>query len=315
MKKRLTPLRVYERLKNQLALHWIAGRQHANRPFKDGMNWSDRSTLIGHLNLIHRNFIQVLGEIELKYLQKLRKNTFQDTLEQIFSPPTAAVVICDAADIPEGFIEKAEKKSLPLFTSKLSSNDLVNDARYYLGQLLADTYTLHGVFMEVMGTGVLITGQSGIGKSELALELITRGHRLIADDAPEFTRLTPDILEGSCPDLLAGYLEVRGLGILNIATMYGDNALKRNKYLRMIIHLHRMSSVDRNKIDRLYGARSTRNILGVNIPEIALPVAPGRNMAVMVEAAIRNNILLQNGYNATEEYIEKQRQFMNMESV
>ena len=122
--------------------------------------------------------------------------------------------------------------------------------------------------MEVLGTGVLITGESSVGKSELALDLISRGHRLIADDAPELTRIGPDILDGRSPSMLRDFMEVRGLGIINIREMYGDNAIKINKYLRLIIHMARMSIEDQQQLDRLYGNRSVRNILDVEIPQL-----------------------------------------------
>jgi HPr kinase/phosphorylase len=161
--------------------------------------------------------------------------------------------------------------------------------------------------MEVLGTGVLITGESSVGKSELALELLSRGHRLIADDAPVFIRVGPDVLDGSSPTLLQDFMEVRGLGVLNIREMYGDNALKSKKHLRLIIQLMRMSKKDREELDRLYGNRIKREILGVEIPEIMIPVAPGRNLAVLVEAAVRNHILRHAGQDATEQFIELQQ--------
>jgi len=165
--------------------------------------------------------------------------------------------------------------------------------------------------MEVHGRGVLITGESSVGKSELALELISHGHRLIADDAPEFTRIGPDILDGRSPSLLKDFMEVRGLGILNIREMYGDNALKENKYLRLIIHLKRLNIEERALLNRLDGDHKTRSILGIDIPEIQIPVAPGRNMAVLVEAAVRNYILRSSGHDATEQLIALQKQAIN----
>jgi HPr kinase/phosphorylase len=162
--------------------------------------------------------------------------------------------------------------------------------------------------MEVLGTGVLITGESSVGKSELALELITRGHRLVADDAPEFTKSGPDVLDGRSPAVLQGFMEVRGLGVLNIREMYGDNAIKSNKYLRLIIHMERMSDENSSQFNRLTGQTKMRSLLNVDIPVIVVPVAPGRNLAVIVEAAVRNHILRNNGYDASEQLIERQQQ-------
>ncbi|MDH5516621.1 MAG: HPr(Ser) kinase/phosphatase [Gammaproteobacteria bacterium] len=302
---------IFERLNQLIDISWIAGKQNADRRFRRALSWSDRSTLIGHLNLMRRNRIQVLSKFECHYLRRLSDIERLQILDNIFNWRTGAVVICDDIEVSSEFISRADHKGIPLFISSLNSNDLITSVRYYLSNMLADKTTLHGVFMEVMGTGVLITGESGIGKSELALELISRQHRLIADDVPEFTRIAPELLLGSCPPMLSDFLEVRGLGVLNIREMYGDNALKTNKYLRLIIHLKRMDMKDRQRIDRLYGTRDQRKILDVKIPEFILPVATGRNLAVMVEAAVQNQILLKSGHDASEEFIQRQRDFMD----
>lgn len=301
---------IFDRLSQLIDINWIAGKQNADRRFRRALSWSNRSTLIGHLNLMHRNRIQVLSKFECHYLRRLSDIERIQVLDSIFSWRTGAVIICDDIEAASEFINRANENQVPLFTSPLKSNDLITSIRYYLSNMLADKITLHGVFMEVMGTGVLITGESGIGKSELALELISRKHRLIADDAPEFTRVAPALLVGSCPTMLRDFLEVRGLGVLNIREMYGDNALKTNKYLRLILHLKRMDIKDRQQIDRLYGTRNKRNILDVDIPEFILPVATGRNLAVMIEAAVQNQILLKNGQDASEEFITRQRLFI-----
>ena len=306
----ITPKDLFEHLRTHIDLHWIAGTKDADRTMKRKLHWGNHATMVGHLNLIHPNSIQVIGEIEWDYLKKLKKNSRHDTLDQIFVRRTSAIIISDGIDIPDDIIKYADDKRTPLLKSKLSSNDLIDSIRYYLSGLLADKIVLHGVLMEVMGTGVLITGESSVGKSELALELITRGHRLIADDAPEFTRIGPNILNGSCPEVLKDFMEVRGLGVLNIRAMYGENAIKQNKYLRLIIHMERMSIEDQQQLDRLYGNRSVRNILDVEIPQLMLPVASGRNLAVMVEAAVRNHILLEHGHDASEEFINRQSQFI-----
>jgi HPr kinase/phosphorylase len=156
--------------------------------------------------------------------------------------------------------------------------------------------------------GVLLSGNAAIGKSELALELINRGSRLVADDAPEFSRIAPDIIEGRCPPLLQDFLEVRGLGIINIRAMYGDSAIKYNKYLRLVIKLERMNEEKLANVDRLTGTHATTRILGLDIPQVTVPVAPGRNMAILVETAVRNHIMRLKGYDAASYFIERQRQ-------
>ena len=170
--------------------------------------------------------------------------------------------------------------------------------------------TLHGVYMEVMAIGVLITGPSGIGKSELALELISRGHRLIADDAPLFSRIAPDIINGTCSEILQDFLEVRGMGIINVRELFGDSAIKKNKYLKLIVQLQPMNREDLLALDRLEGSYKTRTILDMDIPQITLPVAPGRNLAVMMECAARNHILRDSGYNASATFSKRQQKQM-----
>lgn len=164
--------------------------------------------------------------------------------------------------------------------------------------------------MDVLGVGVLIMGDSGTGKSELALELVSRGHRLVADDAPEFRKITPDTISGACPLGMTPFLEVRGLGILNVQALFGDSAVKKDKYLRLIVHLEHMSADKLRVIDRLQGDYRIRRVLSVEIPEIRLPVAPGRNLAVLLECAVRNHSLKMQGYNAAEDFCERQQQAM-----
>ena len=166
--------------------------------------------------------------------------------------------------------------------------------------------------MEVMGLGVLLTGPSGVGKSELALELLSRGHRLVADDAPEFRRTAPDTVHGSCPPMLTDFIEVRGLGILNVRAMYGNNAVMPHKRLHLIIHLQPLTENGNvPAFDRLDTNQRHRAILEVDIPEVILPVAAGRDLAVIIEAAVRNHVLYLNGYNAAEDFIERQQQYID----
>ncbi|VAW56658.1 HPr kinase/phosphorylase [hydrothermal vent metagenome] len=305
----ITLLSLFNYLQKNIDIKWLAGKHHASRPIKSTLHQNQQSILVGYLNLIHPNRIQVVGKKEWLYLKEL---TQQDnrSLSEIFSRRTVSIVFSDGQTIPDEIIHLADKKMIPLFQTDMKSSDFIDAIRFYLSDLLAEKITLHGVFMEVMGSGVLITGESSIGKSELALELITRGHRLIADDAPIFTRIGPDLLDGYCPEVLKNFMEVRGLGVLDIRAMYGENAIKPNKHLRLVIHLERMSPEAQQQLDRLYGSRSIKTILGVVISEIRLPVAPGRNLAVMVEAAVRNHILIENGHNASDEFIKRQRQQM-----
>ena len=294
-------------LSSKIKLKWVAGQEDPERPLHE-VKVSEHATLIGHLNLIHKNIIQVIGKTECDYLQSLDDDFRNNVLQQVFSDKTVAIIMADGLPVPDKLIDFANRGHVPLLSCKTHSNEVVDIARFYLHNLFSDKQIVHGVFMEVLGTGVLITGESSVGKSELALDLISRGHRLIADDAPELTRVGPDIIDGRSPSVLRDFMEVRGLGVLNIREMYGNNALKLNKYLRLIIHMERLSKEELAKIDRLEGAKQMRNIMGVDIPEVILPVAPGRNLAVLVEAAVRNYILHHSGYDATQALMDLQQQ-------
>jgi HPr kinase/phosphorylase len=205
-------------------------------------------------------------------------------------------VISKARPAPRTCAIAAEESDTPLWVSPRRGHELLNHLQYHLARTLAPRVTLHGVFMEIYSIGVLITGESGAGKSELALELVTRGHRLVADDAPEFTQIAPDVLDGTCPDLLQDLLEVRGLGVLNVRQMFGDTAVKRNKYLRLIVHLSkRRAGAQPDGMERLTGDLGTRRVLDLDVPMITLPVMAGRNLAVLTEAATRMHILRSKG--------------------
>lgn len=299
---------LYNALENRLGLKWIAGHIGSERNLKGDFPGAASQGLAGPLNYIHPNRIQIIGRAELSYFSGLDRNLFLDVMEKLFIAQPAAVLLADGVAVDAQFINSAEKSATPLWHSSIPDKLLIDELQYFLTHALAERTTQHGVFMEVLGTGVLLTGNAATGKSELALELIARGHRLIADDAPVFSRIAPDIISGSCPPLLQDFLEVRGLGVINIRTMFGDSAIKQEKYLRLVIHLQPMNEAQLKKVDRLRGSYSRIDVLGIPISEVALPVAPGREMSILVEVAVRQSILLKKGYDATEEFIGRQQQ-------
>lgn len=301
---------LFETHKHRLLLQWLAGHKGKDRLLRPDESQNTRISLIGHLNAIHPNQIQVLGRWELEHLASLGKNSHSDLIKLIFANEPAAIIVTDGQSVPAELLASAEKNNTPVFSSPVNSQKLINRIQYDLNSRLAESAILHGVFMEVHGLGVLLTGESGIGKSELALDLINRGHRLIADDAPEFSRVGPDTVRGSCPEILRDFLEVRGLGILNIREMFGDSAITPAKNLRLIVKLLLMSGEQIHQMDRLTGSYRSYHLLDVDIPEVIIPVAPGRSLAVLVEAAVRHHIQLMSGYNAAEDFIEKQQQLM-----
>lgn len=202
-----------------------------------------------------------------------------------------------------------------MLTATASSPRVVGELLHALARIAGERASVHGVFIELMGVGVLLTGVAGVGKSELALELVSRGHRLIADDAPEFSLVAPDTVEGSCPAALRDFMEVRGLGIVNVRKLFGDSAVKPRRTLRLVISLELMDDRKFTPEERLEGVRRTRSILDVPIPEIALPVGPGHNMAVLVESAVRNFILWMKGYDAAEDFASRHNRIIRGETI
>ena len=297
----------------RLGLIWQAGQEGEQRLLQ-----SDRAEtsapIAGYLNLVKPNQVQVLGPEEVKYLNQLKKNSHKDAMTRLFKCEPAMIIfagISNHIEIDNNFIEAANNAQTPLLYSPIASNELTELLQYHLGRLLGDSKIMHGVFMEVMGIGVLLTGPSGIGKSELALELISRGHRLIADDAPEFRRSAPDTIRGRSPALLKDFLEVRGLGILNVRAMFGDASIVETKRLRLIVHIDTITDDTLWEIDRIGGSQRKKTILDVKIPEVQIPVAPGRNVAVIIEAAVRNHVLYLNGYNAADDFIKRQQKLID----
>lgn len=268
--------------------------------------------LVGHLNFVHPNRVQVIGEAEIAYLHKLGKQKRQEAISDIFScKRTSAVIVANNKKITPDMTQAADNGALALFVSVLPSPVVIDHLQHFLTRVLAPRVTVHGVYMEVLGMGVLITGESGIGKSELALELLSRNHRLIADDAVELVRVGPEVLVGQCPTLLSDYLEVRGLGVLDVRLMFGETAVRHKKRLHLIVRLEKMQPKKMRQIDRLQIQQKTRAILEVDIHEVALFVGPGRNLAVLVEAATRSYILRMWGINPLEDFIKRQQSQMH----
>ena len=307
----ITVQHLFEDTRQKLELAWIAGSTGGSKLLTSETVQKPSLALIGHLNFVHPNRVQVLGAAEMDYLRSLSAESLQQAIDNLYSTELAAVVIANNEAVPQALLDIANRTETALFTSPQPSPRLMQILSHYLAKALAEFTTLHGVFMEVMGIGVLITGGAAIGKSELALELITRGHRLIADDIVEIYEISPDTLEGRCPSLLQDFIEVRGLGILNIRALYGEVAVKPKKTLRFIVHLEKSADITKENYDRLQMQRDTQEILGINIPKVRIPVAAGRNLAVMVEVAVRSHILHLRGISSSQQFIERHDQYLN----
>lgn len=307
----LTARQLLEPLQASLDLRWQTPPATRERPLDVERLRAAGGDAVGYLNPVRPSPIQVLGETELAYLDRLGANSRHDAIERILQEPTEILIVSGDRLLPADLQSRAEAAGLPVLTSSHSADDILETLRHALTRRLAARQTQHGVFMEVMGLGVLLTGPSGVGKSELALELLGRGHRLVADDAPEFRRTGPDAVHGYCPPLLADFIEVRGLGILNVRAMYGDHAVLEHKRLHLIIDLQPEEETAASPIERLGQRDRHREVLGVPIPEVCLVLAPGRDLSVLIEAAVRNHVLRLSGYNAAEDFMQRQRQAMH----
>jgi HPr kinase/phosphorylase len=297
--------KLFQDKQERLALTWVAGSDGADRVLEsDIVNGSDKG-LIGHLNLIHPNWVQVISNTELNYLRNLNPAALGEAFAQIRSSGPLCLILAGVEEIPPELIAFANDAATPLFRSPQSSVHLMWMVRHYIVKELAESTTRHGVFLDVLGVGVMITGDSGVGKSELALELITRGNGLVADDITELYRISPETLEGRCPELLRDFLEVRGLGVLNIRTMFGETAVRRKKSLKLIVHLERPAHGESPNVERLPFNASFQEILGIKVSTVTIPVMAGRNLAVLVEAAARNFVLQMRGIDTMQEFIAR----------
>lgn len=313
MRTRISAQELYDELNERLGLRWITGQRGGERELERSEQITRRPSLAGYLNVIHPNKVQVVGSAELAWLDSLDARQRWETLEKIMGFAPMALVITQNQACPTDLRSACEESNTPLWVSPRRGHELLSLMQYHLALALAPRVTLHGVFMEIYSIGVLITGEAGAGKSELALELISRGHRLVADDAPEFTQIAPDVLDGTCPEMLQDMLEVRGLGVMNIRQMFGDTAVKRNKYLRLIVHLVNAQHASPEAMARLTGQTSApRRVLDLDVPEFRLPVAPGRNLAVLTEAAVRLHILRVKGHDPATAFLARHASLLTL---
>jgi len=294
----------------RLGLTWLAGRRGGSKVLTGEAELRPTIGQVGHMNFIHPFRVQIIGAAEASYLRGLPEDALRTSTGRLFTTELAAIIIANGEETPPNLLDECNRHHIALLTSPQPSPHVVDVLRLYLSRVLAESTTLHGVFLDVLEMGVLITGASAIGKSELALELISRGNGLVADDIVELYRISPDTLEGRCPAVLRDFLEVRGIGVLNIRTIFGETAVRPRKLLKLMVHLEDHSTEQFSDLDRLQVDATFQEILGVPIRKVTIPVAAGRNLAVLVEAAVRNFVLNQRGIDSTKEFIERQQKLM-----
>ena len=301
---------LFEEHREILAWEWIAGHAHPERRFDEAAvrNAQSAADLVGYLNYIHPYRVQIVGRREVAYLS-VNPEVAERRISRIAALEPPVLIVADGEAPPDKLVAMCDRADIPLFATGESAGHVIDVVRSYLSQHFAERTTRHGVFMDILGVGVLITGESGLGKSELGLELISRGHGLVADDAVDIYRVAQTALEGRCPDLLLNLLEVRGIGLLDIKAIFGETAVRRKMRLKLIVHLVRKETMDR-EFERLPYEPLNEEILDVAVRKTVIAVDAGRNLAVLVEAAVRNTILQLRGIDTYKEFIERHNKAM-----
>ncbi len=302
---------LFEEHRAALRWQWIAGHAHPERPFAETAirEAGSPADLIGYLNYIHPYRVQLVGRREVAYLANASAEVQERRIQRIVTLEPPVIVVADDQVPPEKLVALCDRAEIPLFVTLEPAGHVIDVLRAYLSQLFAERTTRHGVFMDILGLGVLLTGESGLGKSELGLELISRGHGLVADDAVDLYRVSQTAIDGRCPELLMNLLEVRGIGLLDIKAIFGETAVRRKMRLKLIVHLVRKETLER-EFERLPHEPMYEEVLGVPVRKAVIAVDAGRNLAVLVEAAVRNTVLQLRGIDTYQEFIERHQRAM-----
>ena len=297
---------LFEAHREALRWEWVAGHAHPERRFDDAAVREARSAadLVGYLNYIHPYRVQIVGRREVAYLLDAPPEDQERRITRIVTLEPPVLIVADAQQPPDRLVAMCDRAEIPLFVTKESAGHAIDVVRGYIGQHFAERTTRHGVFMDILGLGVLITGESGLGKSELGLELVSRGNGLVADDAVDLFRVSQTSLEGRCPELLQNLLEVRGIGLLDIKAIFGETAVRRKMRLKLIVHLVRKETMERD-FERLPFEPLFEEILGQPVRKVAIAVDAGRNLAVLVEAAVRSTVLQLRGIDTYQDFLKR----------
>ncbi|MDQ6629846.1 MAG: HPr(Ser) kinase/phosphatase [Pseudomonadota bacterium] len=303
---------LFEAFSPILHWEWIAGHAHPERHFEEAAVRDARSSadLVGYLNYIHPNRVQIVGKREVAYLRDAAPEVNERRIARIVTLDPPVLIVADGQQPPDRLLALCDRANIPMFVTAESAGHVIDVVRGYLSQHFAERTTRHGVFLDILGLGVLLTGESGLGKSELGLELISRGHGLVADDAVDLYRVSQTALEGRCPDLLMNLLEVRGIGLLDIKAIFGETAVRRKMRLKLIVHLIRKETMER-EFERLPYEPLNEEILDVAVRKTVITVDAGRNLAVLVEAAVRNTILQLRGIDTYSEFVARHNKAMS----
>jgi HPr kinase/phosphorylase len=302
---------LFEEHRESLRWEWIAGHAHPERRFDEAAIRDAQSAadLVGYLNYIHPYRVQIVGRREVAYLSVATPEVAERRISRIVTLEPPVLIVADGCTPPDKLVAMCDRAEIPLFATQESAGHVIDVLRGHLSRHFAERTTRHGVFMDILGLGVLLTGESGLGKSELGLELISRGHGLVADDAVDLYRVSQTSIDGRCPELLQNLLEVRGIGLLDIKAIFGETAVRRKMRLQLIVHLVRKETMERD-FERLPYEPLHEEILDVPVRKAVIAVDAGRNLAVLVEAAVRNTILQLRGIDTYNEFIQRHQRAM-----
>ncbi|WP_226036028.1 HPr(Ser) kinase/phosphatase [Aquibacillus saliphilus] len=290
-------------LLDQFKIELVAGQDGVHREIFMSDISRPGIEMTGYFKYYPKDRLQLLGKTELSYYHDLEPNERRDRARDLCTDITPGIVITRGMDIPEELIDAANQSGVPLMRSPYKTTRVVSRLTNFLEAKFAPFTAMHGVLVDIYGVGVLITGQSGVGKSETALELVKRGHRLVADDSVEIRQEDYDRLIGNSPPLIEHLLEIRGVGIINVMTLFGAGSVRTFKRITYIINLEAWDQ--KKQYDRLGLEEETMKIIDVDVPKATIPVRPGRNLAVIIEVAAMNFRLKRMGVNAAEEFSER----------
>jgi HPr kinase/phosphorylase len=284
-------------------LELISGEEGINRPITTSDISRPGLEMAGFFDYYPAERIQLIGKTELSFAEKLSDADRHNRMESLCTDITPGIIITRDMEVPEGLIEASEREAVPVMRSKQKTTRFSGLLTNFLESKLAPTTAVHGVLVDIYGVGVLITGKSGVGKSETALELVKRGHRLVADDCVEIRQEDEDYLVGTSPELIEHLLEIRGLGIINVMTLFGAGAVRSNKRISLVMNLELWDQ--KKQYDRLGLDEEKMKIIDTDITRLTIPVRPGRNLAVIIEVAAMNFRLKRMGVNAAEQFTSR----------
>jgi HPr kinase/phosphorylase len=285
--------------KDELALQCLTGETGFEREIRQKNLHRPGLALAGYLDLFTYDRVQILGNTEISFLESIGEERTRNAIAKVMTYDIPCIVVTDSNPVPPSLVEQGVHMGIPVFSSSLGTTEFTHLVSDFLDEHFAPTVQMHGTLVDVYGTGLLLTGKSGIGKSEVALDLVERGHRLVADDVVTITRKADSVLIGRCNETLNHLMEIRGLGIIDVKEIFGVHSIRMQKRVEMIVELRVWQ--DRDSFERTGLDKAHKDVLGIDVPHVQLPIFPGKNITVICETLALNLHLQVYGYDAAEE--------------